>query len=59
DAMWQLAYDHNFPIRGWVYSKPHQMRWDNGSVEDVRLCHFFAAKPTKKQLRQARKNKIH
>ncbi|EPD8043303.1 DUF7279 family protein [Cronobacter sakazakii] len=57
--MWQLAYDHNFPIRGWVYSKPHQMRWDNGSVEDVRLCHFFAAKPTKKQLRQARKNKIH
>ncbi|MDS0021835.1 MULTISPECIES: DUF7279 family protein [Enterobacteriaceae] len=57
--MWQLSYDLNFPIRGWVYSKPLEVRWDNGSVENVRLCHFFPVKPTKKQLRQVRKNKIH
>ncbi|WP_423740146.1 DUF7279 family protein [Cronobacter sakazakii] len=35
------------------------MRWDNGTIENVCLCHFFPAKPTKKQLRKARKNKIH
>ena len=57
--MWQLSYDLNFPVRDWVYSKPLEMRRDNGSVENVRLCHFFPVKPTKKQLRQARKNKIH
>ncbi|MHA8114841.1 DUF7279 family protein [Kosakonia cowanii] len=57
--MLKLAYDINFPIRGWVYSQPLEIHRGNGSVESVRLCHFFPAKPTKKQLRQARKNKLH
>lgn len=57
--MWQLSYDLNFPTRGWVYSKPLEIRGENGSFESVRLCHFFPVKPTNKQLRQARKNRLH
>lgn len=56
--MWTLNYDGP----GWVYQKPGatiELRYESGQVLNVEASWWFPVKPTKKQLRQARKNKLH
>lgn len=56
--MWILKYDGP----GWVYQKPGatiEPRYESGQVLNVEASWWFPVKPTKKQLRQARKNKLH
>ncbi|WP_423241110.1 DUF7279 family protein [Klebsiella michiganensis] len=56
--MWELKYDGP----GWIYSKPGstiELRYESGQVLNLDASWWFPVKPTKKQLRQARKNKLH
>lgn len=56
--MWELKCDGP----GWLYQKPGvtiELRYEDGEVLNVEAAWWFPVKPTKKQLRQARKNKLH
>lgn len=55
--MWTLKYDG----RGWIYSKPGagiELSFTDGESIIVEASWWFPVKPTKKQLRKARKNKL-
>lgn len=57
--MWTLKYDPTLYGHGWIYSKPVELRYESGQVLNVEASWWFPVKPTKKQLRKARKNKLH
>ena len=57
--MWTLKYDPTLYGHGWIYSKPVELRYESGQVLNVEASWWFPVKPTNKQLRQARKNKLH
>lgn len=57
--MWTLKHDPTLYGYGWIYSKPTESVSPSGELINFETCWSFPVKPTKKQLRQARKNKLH
>ncbi|MHB3015736.1 DUF7279 family protein [Klebsiella pneumoniae] len=57
--MWILKHDPTLYGYGWIYSKPTESVSPSGELINFETCWWFPVKPTKKQLRQARKNKLH
>lgn len=56
--MWTLKHDPTLYGYGWIYSKPNESVSSSGELIKFETCWWFPVKPTKKQLRQARKNKL-
>lgn len=57
--MWTLRYYPSWFGHGWLYSKPNSAIGPAGMMIKFDTCWWFPVKPTKKQLRQARKNKLY
>lgn len=57
--MWTLRYFPSWYSHGWLYSKPNSVIGPKGMLIKFDTCWWFPVKPTKKQLRQVRKNKLH
>lgn len=53
--MWTLKHDPTLYGYGWIYSKPTESVSPSGELINFETCWWFPVKPTKKQLRQARK----
>ncbi|WP_430299147.1 DUF7279 family protein [Serratia odorifera] len=57
--MWTLKHDPALYGYGWIYSRPTEAMSASGEVIKFENCWWFPVKPTKRQLRKARNNKLH